>query len=260
MVDRPLARMAAGVALGPRPRSGRRSQRSPDGPGSTPRRVTSTSPNSRRRTPSASPPTAAHRSAAVRPGRALGPSTFTAVHATHLTLDDIALLAASGTAVCLCPTTERDLADGIGPSRDARRPACRSCLGTRLARGHRPVRGSPCGRARRAPATLAAGHPSARRRCCRWRRSTATAASAGRDAGAHRRRGARRPHRPSRSTPPARRQRPSDALAARRVRRRRPPMCTTSSSAVESSSATATTSIDVAAELEAAIRTSWGDR
>lgn len=40
----------------------------------------------------------------------------TAVHATHLTDDDIALLGGSRTGVCLCPTTERDLADGIGPA------------------------------------------------------------------------------------------------------------------------------------------------
>ena len=46
----------------------------------------------------------------------LGPAT-TAVHATHLTGDDVALLARSGTGACLCPTTERDLADGIGPAR-----------------------------------------------------------------------------------------------------------------------------------------------
>ncbi|MHA3704823.1 formimidoylglutamate deiminase [Jatrophihabitans sp. YIM 134969] len=39
----------------------------------------------------------------------------TAVHATHLVREDIALLGGSGTGVCLCPTTERDLADGIGP-------------------------------------------------------------------------------------------------------------------------------------------------
>lgn len=39
-----------------------------------------------------------------------------AVHATHLNADDIALLASSSTGVCLCPTTERDLADGIGPA------------------------------------------------------------------------------------------------------------------------------------------------
>lgn len=40
----------------------------------------------------------------------------TAVHATHLTGDDVSLLATSGAGVCLCPTTERDLADGIGPA------------------------------------------------------------------------------------------------------------------------------------------------
>ena len=47
---------------------------------------------------------------------ALGPLT-TAVHATHLTDDDIELLGGSRTNVCFCPTTERDLADGIGPGR-----------------------------------------------------------------------------------------------------------------------------------------------
>lgn len=43
-------------------------------------------------------------------------SRFTAVHATHLTASDVGLLADAGSFVCLCPTTERDLADGIGPS------------------------------------------------------------------------------------------------------------------------------------------------
>ena len=47
---------------------------------------------------------------------ALGPLT-SAVHATHLTDDDIRLLGESRTNVCFCPTTERDLADGIGPAR-----------------------------------------------------------------------------------------------------------------------------------------------
>ncbi|WP_188190730.1 formimidoylglutamate deiminase [Nonomuraea sp. SYSU D8015] len=46
----------------------------------------------------------------------LGPRS-TAVHATHLAEVDIELLAHSGTFVCMCPTTERDLADGIGPAR-----------------------------------------------------------------------------------------------------------------------------------------------
>ncbi|GAA3283371.1 formimidoylglutamate deiminase [Dactylosporangium vinaceum] len=41
----------------------------------------------------------------------------TAVHATHLSDTDRAELGDSGTGVCCCPTTERDLADGIGPAR-----------------------------------------------------------------------------------------------------------------------------------------------
>jgi formiminoglutamate deiminase len=47
----------------------------------------------------------------------LGPHT-TAVHATHLTDNDVKTLGGTGTGVCLCPTTERDLADGIGRARD----------------------------------------------------------------------------------------------------------------------------------------------
>ncbi|WP_028047552.1 formimidoylglutamate deiminase [Cellulomonas sp. URHE0023] len=45
---------------------------------------------------------------------ALGPAT-TAVHAVHLTPDDIATLGSSRTGVCLCPSTEQDLGDGIAP-------------------------------------------------------------------------------------------------------------------------------------------------
>ncbi|GAB3872769.1 formimidoylglutamate deiminase [Terrabacter terrigena] len=41
----------------------------------------------------------------------------TAVHATHLEDRDIDLLGGTGTGACFCPTTERDLADGIGPAR-----------------------------------------------------------------------------------------------------------------------------------------------
>jgi formiminoglutamate deiminase len=57
---------------------------------------------------------------------ALGSRT-TAVHATHLTDIDRAELGDSDTVVCFCPTTERDLADGIGPARalvDAGSPLC----------------------------------------------------------------------------------------------------------------------------------------
>jgi formiminoglutamate deiminase len=46
----------------------------------------------------------------------LGPLT-SAVHATHLTDDDIQHLGSTRTHACFCPTTERDLGDGIGPSR-----------------------------------------------------------------------------------------------------------------------------------------------
>jgi formiminoglutamate deiminase len=47
-------------------------------------------------------------------GGVLGPAT-TAVHATHLTPDDVATLGSAGTGVCACPSTEADLADGVGP-------------------------------------------------------------------------------------------------------------------------------------------------
>ncbi len=45
---------------------------------------------------------------------ALGPR-FTAVHGNHFSAADISLLAAVGGGLCACPTTERDLGDGIGP-------------------------------------------------------------------------------------------------------------------------------------------------
>ena len=45
-----------------------------------------------------------------------------AVHATHLTGGDLVRL--TRTSICMCPTTERDLADGIGPARDHRGPVC----------------------------------------------------------------------------------------------------------------------------------------
>ena len=42
---------------------------------------------------------------------------FTAVHFTHASGPDVRLLGSAGAACCLCPTTERDLADGIGAAR-----------------------------------------------------------------------------------------------------------------------------------------------
>ncbi len=60
---------------------------------------------------------------------ALGPR-FTAVHGTHLTADDIARYGAVRCSVCFCPTTERDLADGIGPSSALRAAGAQLCLGS----------------------------------------------------------------------------------------------------------------------------------
>lgn len=41
---------------------------------------------------------------------------FTAIHATHVTDHDLDVLGAAGSTVCMCPTTERDLGDGIAPT------------------------------------------------------------------------------------------------------------------------------------------------
>lgn len=59
----------------------------------------------------------------------LGPRTV-AVHGTHLGTSDIRELAESGTRVCFCPTTERDLGDGIGPARTLADAGVSLCLGS----------------------------------------------------------------------------------------------------------------------------------
>ncbi len=55
---------------------------------------------------------------------------FTAVHATHLTDHDVMLLGGSNCTACFCPTTERDLADGIGSARALRDAGTRLSLGS----------------------------------------------------------------------------------------------------------------------------------
>jgi formiminoglutamate deiminase len=60
---------------------------------------------------------------------ALGPRA-TVVHATHLVGRDVELLGGSRTFACLCPTTEADLADGIGPARELAAAGCPLTLGT----------------------------------------------------------------------------------------------------------------------------------
>lgn len=54
----------------------------------------------------------------------------TAVHATHLTSDDIATLGMARAYVCFCPTTEAELADGIGPSVALREAGAQLTLGS----------------------------------------------------------------------------------------------------------------------------------
>src|ERR1700742_3776617 len=57
-------------------------------------------------------------------------SNLTAVHGTHLTESDIALHGLNRATVCLCPTTERELADGIGPTAALQAAGVRLSLGS----------------------------------------------------------------------------------------------------------------------------------
>ncbi len=54
----------------------------------------------------------------------------TAVHATHVSSSDTKILANTSTTACLCPTTEQDLADGIGPARALADAGVQLSLGT----------------------------------------------------------------------------------------------------------------------------------
>ena len=54
----------------------------------------------------------------------------TVVHATHVTAEDTLLLGRAHTGVCLCPTTERDLADGVGPALDFVAAGSPLCVGS----------------------------------------------------------------------------------------------------------------------------------
>ncbi len=54
----------------------------------------------------------------------------TLIHATHLTETDVQSLGEAQTRVAFCPTTERDLADGIGPSLDLLEAGAEICFGS----------------------------------------------------------------------------------------------------------------------------------
>ena len=98
----------------------------------------------RRGPPAARPPVRAARRERRLPGRlradpdrrcstprARSAPATTAVHATHLTERRHRRCSArSGTAACFCPTTERDLADGIGPARALPTPGSPLSLGS----------------------------------------------------------------------------------------------------------------------------------
>ncbi|HUW16191.1 MAG TPA: formimidoylglutamate deiminase, partial [Actinomycetes bacterium] len=60
---------------------------------------------------------------------ALGTAT-TAVHATHLTDEDIWSLGRTGTSISMCCTTERDLADGVGPAVRLAKAGSPLCVGS----------------------------------------------------------------------------------------------------------------------------------
>src|SRR5271170_3677724 len=61
--------------------------------------------------------------------RLLGPD-FTAVHAIHVRSDEIAMLADAGATICSCPTTERNLGDGIIAADDVMAAGIRVALGS----------------------------------------------------------------------------------------------------------------------------------
>jgi len=55
---------------------------------------------------------------------------FTAIHVTHPTDRDRALLGEARATACFCPTTERNLADGIGPAAALREAGARFAVGS----------------------------------------------------------------------------------------------------------------------------------
>jgi formimidoylglutamate deiminase len=55
---------------------------------------------------------------------------FTAVHAIHITADEIKVLAASNAIVCSCPTTERNLGDGVIAADQVMREGIRIAFGS----------------------------------------------------------------------------------------------------------------------------------
>ncbi|MGC2618861.1 MAG: formimidoylglutamate deiminase, partial [Acidobacteriaceae bacterium] len=59
----------------------------------------------------------------------LGPD-WTAIHATHTTVDEIGMLAVESATICACPTTERNLGDGIFAADRVMKTGVRVALGS----------------------------------------------------------------------------------------------------------------------------------
>lgn len=59
----------------------------------------------------------------------LTPST-TLVHATHLINDDLQIVASNQPHICICPSTEKNLGDGMAPIKELYNNAVRICIGT----------------------------------------------------------------------------------------------------------------------------------
>ena len=55
---------------------------------------------------------------------------LTAIHAIHVSENDVELLGANGVNVCACPTTERDLGDRVGPVRSLVDAGCSLSVGS----------------------------------------------------------------------------------------------------------------------------------
>ena len=141
------------------------------------RRCTSTSPSRSPRTRSAWRRTASPRPSCSPTHGVLGPRT-SAVHATHLTDTDIALLGGSGDVRLLLPDHRARPRRRHRPRPTAARGGQPADPGQRQPRGDRPVRGDARGRARRAaghPASAVTGPPPS---CSPPRPATDTPASA----------------------------------------------------------------------------------
>ncbi|HSY02400.1 MAG TPA: formimidoylglutamate deiminase [Acidobacteriaceae bacterium] len=67
--------------------------------------------------------------ALLRDAGLLGPD-WTAIHATHTTTDEIAMIASEHATICACPTTERNLGDGIFAADRVMKSGVRVALGS----------------------------------------------------------------------------------------------------------------------------------